>query len=264
MLPHCFFGSSGALPGEDLGKSGIAVQVPAAALPATTRKSWTSVTARSSVSDSCALVSLPPRERSCRVSRRATTPGTISETSSWVMGVPTWYGRRAARARLEVSDVRGCRPSRRAQDDSIPIAANVSVSNVPVRQVPSTSTQPPMSHRPIAARRVQALLAATFLIGSASCTQRATQAGSGASGPPKVGPQSGTVMVVGGGALGPEIVARFIAAAGGPDALIVDVPTAGGDSVYPATWHGANFLKAGGAKNVVVLHTTAKLTLIHI
>jgi len=115
-----------------------------------------------------------------------------------------------------------------------------------------------MSHRPIAARRVQALLAATFLIGSASCTQRATQAGSGASGPPKVGPQSGTVMVVGGGALGPEIVARFIAAAGGPDALIVDVPTAGGDSVYPATWHGANFLKAGGAKNVVVLHTTDK------
>lgn len=65
-------------------------------------------------------------------------------------------------------------------------------------------------------------------------------------------------MVVGGGALGPEIVARFIAAAGGPDALIVDVPTAGGDSVYPAAWRGANFLRAGGAKNVVVLHTTDK------
>jgi cyanophycinase len=115
-----------------------------------------------------------------------------------------------------------------------------------------------MSHRSIAATRIQALLAAVFLIGSAACTQRATQAGSGASGSPKVGPPSGTVMVVGGGALGPEIVARFIAAAGGPDALIVDVPTAGGDSVYSATWRGANFLKAGGAKNVVVLHTTDK------
>ena len=73
-----------------------------------------------------------------------------------------------------------------------------------------------------------------------------------------MGPANGTVMVVGGGVVGPEIVSRFIAAAGGPDALIVDVPTAGGDSVYPATYAGANFLKAGGARNVVYLHTTDK------
>ena len=65
-------------------------------------------------------------------------------------------------------------------------------------------------------------------------------------------------MVVGGGAVGPEIVARFIAAAGGPDALIIDVPTAGGDSTYPASHAGANFLKAGGARNVVYLHTIDK------
>ena len=65
-------------------------------------------------------------------------------------------------------------------------------------------------------------------------------------------------MVVGGGVVGPEIVARFIAAAGGPDALIIDVPTAGGDSTYPSTWRGADFLKAGGARNIVVLHTTDK------
>jgi cyanophycinase len=72
----------------------------------------------------------------------------------------------------------------------------------------------------------------------------------------KVGPPRGTVIVVGGGVVGPEIVARFIQAAGGPDALIIDVPTAGGDTAYPPNWRGANFLKAGGAKNVVVLHTT--------
>ena len=78
----------------------------------------------------------------------------------------------------------------------------------------------------------------------------------GATSAPVVGPPTGTVMVVGGGVVGPELVARFIAAAGGPDALIVDVPTAGGDSVYPATYSGANFLKAGGARNVVYLHTT--------
>ncbi|MEO8623229.1 MAG: Type 1 glutamine amidotransferase-like domain-containing protein [bacterium] len=92
---------------------------------------------------------------------------------------------------------------------------------------------------------------------SASCS-RATQAS--ADGSPKVGPPRGTVIVVGGGVVGPEIVSQFIAAAGGPDALIIDVPTAGGDTAYPANWRGANFLKAGGAKNVVILHTNDKKT----
>ncbi|MEP6729768.1 MAG: cyanophycinase [bacterium] len=66
------------------------------------------------------------------------------------------------------------------------------------------------------------------------------------------------MIVVGGGSVGPEIVARFIELAGGPDALIIDVPTAGGDSTYAANWRGTNFLKAGGARNVRVLHTTDK------
>jgi cyanophycinase len=70
-----------------------------------------------------------------------------------------------------------------------------------------------------------------------------------------VGPAHGTIIVVGGGQIGPEVLSRFIAAAGGPDALIIDVPTAGGDSVYPANWRGANALKRAGARNVVVLHT---------
>ena len=72
---------------------------------------------------------------------------------------------------------------------------------------------------------------------------------------PRVGPHRGTVIVVGGGAIGPEVYARFIAAAGGPDALIIDVPTAGGDSVYPPDWRGRNALLRAGAKHVVVLHT---------
>jgi cyanophycinase len=70
-----------------------------------------------------------------------------------------------------------------------------------------------------------------------------------------VGPPRGTVIVVGGGAIGPDIWARFIAAAGGPDALIIDVPTAGGDSVYPPDWRGLGSLKRAGARNLVVLHT---------
>jgi len=72
---------------------------------------------------------------------------------------------------------------------------------------------------------------------------------------PRVGPATGAVVVVGGGAVGPETLARFIALAGGPDAIIVDVPTAGGDSVYPADTPGARMLRAAGARHVVVLHT---------
>ena len=76
---------------------------------------------------------------------------------------------------------------------------------------------------------------------------------------PRVGPPAGAVVVVGGGAVGPEILERFIELAGGPDALIIDVPTAGGDSVYPANWRGMNALKAAGARNVIVMHTKDKL-----
>src|SRR3954468_4240157 len=75
---------------------------------------------------------------------------------------------------------------------------------------------------------------------------------------PKVGPSRGVVLVVGGGSLGPEVLGKFVELAGGPEALIVDVPTAGGDSVYPADWQGTRSLKAAGAKHVVVLHTTDK------
>src|SRR5256885_7319087 len=74
----------------------------------------------------------------------------------------------------------------------------------------------------------------------------------------KVGPSHGTVLVVGGGSLGPEVLGKFIELAGGPDAVIIDVPTAGGDSAYQADWQGTRSLKAAGAKNVVVLHTIDK------
>jgi cyanophycinase len=72
-------------------------------------------------------------------------------------------------------------------------------------------------------------------------------------GTPRVGPERGAVVVVGGGSQGPEIFAKFIELAGGPDALIIDVPTAGGDSLYPAD--GGRGLRAAGARNVFVLHT---------
>ena len=98
--------------------------------------------------------------------------------------------------------------------------------------------------------RRQLALAATLSIALASGA--VAQAGDAA---PRVGPPRGAVMVVGGGAQGPELYAKFIELAGGPDALIIDVPTAGGDSAYPADWRGTRGLKAAGARNVLVLHT---------
>jgi cyanophycinase len=71
----------------------------------------------------------------------------------------------------------------------------------------------------------------------------------------KVGPPSGTVIVVGGGSMGPEIYARFIEAAGGPDALIIDVPNAGGGDSYGQDAPGTRGWKAAGARNVHVLFT---------
>jgi cyanophycinase len=71
----------------------------------------------------------------------------------------------------------------------------------------------------------------------------------------KVGPARGTVIVVGGGGMGPEVYSEFIKSAGGPNALIIDVPTAGGDSVYGQDAPGTRGWKNAGAKNIYVLHT---------
>ncbi|MFN5599694.1 MAG: Type 1 glutamine amidotransferase-like domain-containing protein, partial [Gemmatimonas sp.] len=90
----------------------------------------------------------------------------------------------------------------------------------------------------------------------AACHQRAAVSAQGAASPVRVGPERGSVLVVGGGQQGPEIFAKFIELAGGPDALIVEVPTAGGDSIDLATV--GRGLRAAGAKNVVVYHTTSK------
>jgi len=82
------------------------------------------------------------------------------------------------------------------------------------------------------------------------------QSAASAPGPARVGPATGTVIPVGGGLLGPEIRRAFIDAAGGPDALIVVVPTAGGGDAYPSDYPSAEAWRAAGAHHVVVLHTT--------
>ena len=71
-----------------------------------------------------------------------------------------------------------------------------------------------------------------------------------------VGPANGSLVVVGGGNIEPPIYARFLQLAGGPSSPIVVIPTAGEDSVYPQNWSGLGGLKAAGATNITVLHTT--------
>jgi cyanophycinase len=69
-----------------------------------------------------------------------------------------------------------------------------------------------------------------------------------------VSPPNGSLVVVGGGRVGPEIVSRFLALAGGPNAPIVLIPTAVGDSLYTQDCACARILRDAGATNVTVLH----------
>ena len=75
----------------------------------------------------------------------------------------------------------------------------------------------------------------------------------------RVGVEQGTLILA--SAQTPEILTRFIAAAGGPDSPIVFVPTAslqrpGAPPLFPVSNADPTAaLKAAGAKNVVVLHT---------
>jgi cyanophycinase len=73
--------------------------------------------------------------------------------------------------------------------------------------------------------------------------------------PPQVGPARGTLMVIGGGVHGPDILKRFVYLAGGMDAPIVLIPTAaeGDGSAY--YWEDLRDLEEAGARHVTVLHT---------
>ena len=70
-----------------------------------------------------------------------------------------------------------------------------------------------------------------------------------------VSPERGALVVVGGGRIGPEVLGRFLELAGGKDAPIVVIPTAGEDSVYTQTCTCLNVLRNAGATNLKVLHT---------
>lgn len=69
------------------------------------------------------------------------------------------------------------------------------------------------------------------------------------------GPDKGTLVIVGGGIISPEIWQRFITLAGGPNAPVVYIPSA---SDTEPNAHSADFLKKAGFTDVTILHTRDK------
>ena len=70
-----------------------------------------------------------------------------------------------------------------------------------------------------------------------------------------IGPPKGSLVIIGGGAIGPKIVERFVELAGGPEAEYVLIPTATeGDDLDPRRL-AEQFRRQFGVRKVAVLHT---------
>jgi cyanophycinase len=70
------------------------------------------------------------------------------------------------------------------------------------------------------------------------------------------GPAKGSLVIVGGAMQDPAIVQRFIELAGGTEAPIVIIPTAGeADDEYHQFWSGLKQWRDNGARHLTVLHT---------
>jgi cyanophycinase len=87
---------------------------------------------------------------------------------------------------------------------------------------------------------------APFLLATGSATVASAQ---------EVGPASGSLIVVGGGLRDLTILEEFVELAGGPDAPIVVIPTAGGRDEYDQYCPCLQQLREVGATNLTVLHT---------
>ena len=70
-----------------------------------------------------------------------------------------------------------------------------------------------------------------------------------------IGPEKGSLLIVGGAMKSDSITDRFIGLAGGWHANIVVVPTASGREMFDDNYPFAQYLKSRGATNVTVLHT---------
>ena len=92
------------------------------------------------------------------------------------------------------------------------------------------------------------LTAALLLQGCATLERLAGQ-------PTTLGPAKGSLIIVGGGGMPKVIFDRFFEAAGGRDAKLVVVPTAGSGAEYDESTSSVKMFKKAGATNVHLLHT---------
>ena len=70
----------------------------------------------------------------------------------------------------------------------------------------------------------------------------------------KIGPKNGKLMIVGGGPAN-DLAQQFVELAGGKEAKIVVIPTAGNQEEFPEDWYFSKMLRDFGAEKVSVLHT---------
>jgi cyanophycinase-like exopeptidase len=70
-----------------------------------------------------------------------------------------------------------------------------------------------------------------------------------------IGPENGHLVIIGGNLRSEPIYQRIISLAGGPNAPLVVIPTAGGDPTYDDSFTTAANFREYGATNVTVLHT---------
>ena len=77
-------------------------------------------------------------------------------------------------------------------------------------------------------------------------------------GDPCVGPARGAVIAAGGGHLDPAIYEKFVELAGGPDARVVLIPTAGAEYGSHDGWTAIEELRNAGVEKLEVLHTRSR------
>lgn len=73
--------------------------------------------------------------------------------------------------------------------------------------------------------------------------------------PSDIGPENGALVIVGGAMQDPAILERFMELAGGPEAPVVIIPTAGGADHYDQSWRGMRPFERAGFKNLTLVHT---------
>jgi len=73
--------------------------------------------------------------------------------------------------------------------------------------------------------------------------------------PSDIGPENGALVIVGGAMQDPAILERFMELAGGPEAPVVIIPTAGGADYYDQSWRGMRPFERAGFENLTLVHT---------